>query len=88
MLLDDNAMSQIGKVVKQYIQHERNEIMNWSASSSDMNHIKHAFDMLQTKLSSLPKQPNSLAKLEQANLEGWTNTPGLECANSESIKTQ
>ena len=45
------------------------------ARSPDLNPIEHAWDMLQTAVSSRPVQPASVQELRQALLEEWDQIP-------------
>ena len=49
--------------------------MEWPARSPDLNPIEHAWDMLQTAVSSRPVQPASVQELRQALLEEWDQIP-------------
>ena len=49
--------------------------MEWPARSPDLNPIEHAWDMLQTAVSSRPVQPASVQELRQALLEKWDQIP-------------
>ena len=49
--------------------------MEWPARSPDLNPIEHAWNMLQTAVSSRPVQPASVQELRQALLEEWDQIP-------------
>ena len=49
--------------------------MEWPARSPDLNPIEHAWDMLQTAVSSCPVQPAFVQDLRQALLEEWDQIP-------------
>ena len=48
--------------------------MEWPAGSPDLN-PEHAWDMLQTAVSSHPVQPASVQELREALLEEWDQIP-------------
>ena len=49
--------------------------MEWPARSPDLNPIEHAWDMLQTAVSSRSVQPASVQELRRALLEEWDQFP-------------
>ena len=58
--------------------------MEWPARSPDLNPIEHAWDMLQTAVSSRPVQPASVQELRQALFEEWDQIPQYKtCADPD-----
>ena len=71
ILMDDNARAHRARVTDQYLEQATIVRMEWPARSPDLNPIEHAWDMLQTAVSSRPVQPASVQELRQALLEEW-----------------
>ena len=55
-------------ITDQYLEQATIVRMEWPARSPDLNPIEHAWDMLQTAVSSRPVQPASVEELRQALL--------------------
>jgi hypothetical protein len=55
--MDDNATPHRARIVNGYLQQETFERMDWPAKSSDLYPIKHAWDILQRRISN--RQKNS-----------------------------
>ena len=68
ILMDDNARAHRARITDQYL--EQATIVR-----IDLNPIKHAWDMLQTAVSSRPVQPASVQELTQPLLEEWDQIP-------------
>ena len=75
ILMDDNARAQRARITDQYLEQATIVRMEWPARSPDLNPIEHAWDMLQTAVSSRPVQPASAQELRQALLEEWDQIP-------------
>ena len=75
ILMDDNARAHRARISDQYLEQATIVRMEWPARSPDRNPIKHAWDMLQTAVSSRPVQPASVQELRQALLEEWDQIP-------------
>ena len=73
--MDDNARAHRARITDQYLEQATIVLMEWPARSPDLNPIKHAWDMLQTAVSSRPVQPASVQELRQALLEEWDQIP-------------
>ena len=71
ILMDDNARAHRARITDQYLEQATIVRMEWPARSPDLNPIEHAWDMLQTAVSSRPMQPASVQELRQALLEEW-----------------
>ena len=71
ILMDDNARAHRARITDQYLEQATIVRMEWPARSPDLNPIEHAWDMLQTAVSSRPVQPASVQELRQALLEEW-----------------
>ena len=63
ILMDDNARAHRARITDEQATIVR---MEWPARSPDLNPIEHAWDMLQTAVSSRPLQPASVQELRQA----------------------
>ena len=72
--MDDNARAHRARITDQYLEQATIVRMEWPARSPDLNPIEHAWDMLQTAVSS-PVQPASVQELRQALLEEWDQIP-------------
>ena len=75
ILMDDNARAHRAHITDQYLEQATIVRMEWPARSPDLNPIEHAWDMLQTAVSSCPVQPASVQELRQALLEEWDQIP-------------
>ena len=75
ILMDDNARAHRARITDQYLEQATIVRMEWPARSPDLNPIEHAWDMLQTAVSSRPVQPASVQELRQAFLEEWDQIP-------------
>ena len=75
ILMDDNARAHRARITDQYLEQATIVRMEWPARSPDLNPIEHAWDMLQTAVSSRPAQPASVQELRQALLEEWDQIP-------------
>ena len=75
ILMDDNARAHRARITDQYLEQATIVRMEWPARSPDLNPIEHAWDMLQTAVSSRPVQPTSVQELRQALLEEWYQIP-------------
>ena len=75
ILMDDNARAHRARITDQYLEQATIVRMEWPARSPDLNPIEHAWDMLQTAVSSRPLQPASVQQLRQALLEEWDQIP-------------
>ena len=75
ILMDDNARAHRARITDQYLEQATIVRMEWPAGSLDLNPIEHAWDMLQTAVSSRPVQPASVQELRQALLEEWDQIP-------------
>ena len=76
ILMDDNARAHRAHITDLYLEQATIVRMEWPARSPDLNPIEHAWDMLQTAVSSRrPVQPASVQKLRQALLEEWDQIP-------------
>ena len=73
--MDDNARAHRARITNQYLEQATIVRMEWPARSLDLNPIEHAWDMLQTAVSSRPVQPASVQELRQALLEEWDQIP-------------
>ena len=74
ILMDDKARAHRACVTDHYLEQATIVRMEWPARSPDLNPIEHAWDMLQTAVSS-PVQPASVQELRQALLEEWDQIP-------------
>ena len=75
ILMDDNSRAHRARITDQYLEQATIVRMEWPARSPDLNPIEHAWDMLQTAVSSRPVQPASVQELRQAVLEEWDQIP-------------
>ena len=71
ILMDDNARAHRARITDKYLEQATIVRMEWPARSPDLNPIEHAWDMLQTAVSSRPMQPASV----QALFEEWDQIP-------------
>ena len=75
ILMDDNAHAHRARIIDHYLEKATIVRMERPARSPDLNPIEHAWDMLQTAVSSCPVQPSSVQELRQALLENWDQIP-------------
>ena len=73
--MDYNACAHRARITDQYLEQATIVSMEWLARSPDLNPIEHAWDMLQTAVSSRTVQPASVQELRQALLEEWDQIP-------------
>ena len=73
--MDDNARAHRARITNQYVEQATIVHMEWPARSPDLNPIEHAWDMLQTAVSSRHVQPASVQELRQTLLEEWDQIP-------------
>ena len=69
ILMDDNARAHRARITDQYLEQTTIVRMEWPGRSPDLNPIMHAWDMLQTAVSSQPVQSASVQELRHALLE-------------------
>ena len=84
--MDDNARAHKARITDQYLEQATIVRMEWPARSPDLNPIKHAWDMLQTAISSHPMQPASVQELRQALLEEWDQIPQYKIRRLSSMR--
>ena len=70
ILIDDNARAHKASITDQYLEQATIVRMEWP-----LYPIEHAWDMLQTAVSSRPVQSASVQQLRQALLEEWDQIP-------------
>ena len=79
ILMDENARAHTARITDQYLEQATIARMEWPSRSPDLHPIEqlkeHAWDMLQTAVSSRPVQPPSVQELRQAFLEEWDQIP-------------
>ena len=79
ILMDKNARAHRARITDQYLEQATIARMEWPARSPDLIPIEqlkeHAWDMLQTAVSSRPVKPASVQELRQALLEEWDQIP-------------
>ena len=75
ILMDDNARAHRARITDQYLEQATIVRMEWPARSPDLNPIEHAWDMLQTAVSSRLVLPASVQEFKQALLEEWDRIP-------------
>ena len=75
IMMDDNARAHRARITDQYLKQATIIRMEWPARSPDLNPIEHAWDMLQTAVSSSSVQPASVQELRQALPEEWNQIP-------------
>ena len=71
ILMDDSARAHRACNTNQYLEQATILRMDWPPRSPDLSPIEHAWDMLQTEVSSLHVQLGSLQELRQALVEEW-----------------
>ena len=75
ILMDDNVRAHRARITDQYLEQATIVRMEWPARSPDLNPIEHAWDMLQTVVSSRPVQPASVQEFRQFLLKEWDQIP-------------
>ena len=73
--MDDNARAHRARITNQYLEQATILRMDSLARSPDRNPIEHAWDMLQTEVSSRTVQPGSVQELRQALVDEWAQIP-------------
>ena len=75
VLMDDNARPHRARIVRDYLEDETIERMDWPAVSPDLNPIEHIWDQLQTRISRLDNPPRTIGDLANALIREWQNIP-------------
>ena len=75
ILMDDNADAHRAHITDQYLEQATIVRMEWPARYPDLNPIEHAWDMLQTAVSSCAVQPASVQELRKALPEELDQIP-------------
>ena len=83
--MDDNARAHRARITDQYLEQATVVRMEWPARSPGLNPIEHAWDMLQTAVSSRPVQPASVQELRQALLEEWDQIPHIRSGGLSAV---
>ncbi|GBM57320.1 hypothetical protein AVEN_157503-1 [Araneus ventricosus] len=71
IFMDDNARPHRARLVRSYLESETIPQMAWSTRSSDLNPIKHVWDMLGGWIAGRSVPPGTLHELQQALLQEW-----------------
>ena len=87
ILMDDNARAHRACITNQYLEQATILRMDRPARSPDLNPIEHAWDMLQTVISSCQVQPGSVQELLSKNGLGSGNitSGGLSAACEDDV---
>lgn len=75
IFMDDNARQHRATLVNEYLREHGIGRMEWPARSPDLNPIKHVWDALGRRVSSLQPPPRSLSELKSALLQQWSLIP-------------
>ena len=77
ILMDDNARPHRAMVVYQYLERKTIVRMDWPSRSPDLNPIEHAWDLLQSAISSTIRLPYTGNNFVQALNEEWQRIPQM-----------
>jgi hypothetical protein len=69
--MDDNARPRRSRAVTAFLQSEAVTSVPWSAMSSDLNHIKHIWDMLGRRIQAREPHVQDIRQLEAALHREW-----------------
>ncbi|GFV34076.1 uncharacterized protein TNCV_639871 [Trichonephila clavipes] len=75
LFIDDNARPHRANIVDECLQSEHITRIAWPAYSSDLNPIKHVWDVLGQRIAARQPPPTCLPKLRRALLDEWCNIP-------------
>ena len=75
ILMDDNARAHRTRITNRCLEEAAIVRLDWPARSPDLNPIEHAWDMLQTAISSRQVQPATIRELREALIEEWAQLP-------------
>ena len=75
ILMDDNAPPHRAHIVRDYLEQESIQRMDWPARSPDLNPIEHVWDMLQVGLSAQEHAPSTLEELGNDLVQQWNRIP-------------
>lgn len=75
ILMDDNARAHRARITNRCLEEAAIVRLDWPARSPDLNPIEHAWDMLQTAISSCQVQPATVRELREALIEEWAQLP-------------
>ena len=74
--MHDNAPVHKSVVTNRFLRANNIPLLHpWPAHSPDLNPIEHLWDILDRAIRARPRQPRTLAQLEQALIEEWNNIP-------------
>ena len=74
-LQDDNARPHRANAVRQFLEAEGVEQLEWPACSPDMNPIEHAWDVIGRAINERDNAPETLQELAEALTEEWNALP-------------
>ncbi|KAK7110266.1 hypothetical protein V1264_014168 [Littorina saxatilis] len=71
----DNARPHTARATQDLLHRSGIQVMPWPALSPDMNPIEQFWDLLQTQLNRVVPRPTTVADLDRAVQQTWTNIP-------------
>ncbi|GFU42073.1 transposable element Tc3 transposase [Trichonephila clavipes] len=71
IFMNDNASCHQAVLIDDFLETENTQRMSWPANSSDLNPIKHVWDMLGRQIVDLSHPPNSVTELKIALQKAW-----------------
>ncbi|KAK7089138.1 hypothetical protein V1264_009171 [Littorina saxatilis] len=71
----DNARPHTARATQDLLHRSGIQVMPWPALSPDMNPIEPFWDLLQTQLNRVVPRPTTVADLDRAVRQAWTNIP-------------
>ncbi|XP_067670865.1 uncharacterized protein [Haliotis asinina] len=71
----DNARAHTARAIRDFLQQNGVNVMQWPALSPDLNPIEHLWDEIQRRLNDVIPRPNTADLLRQAFLRVWNQVP-------------
>ena len=75
ILMQDNARAHTARLCRDYLEEQGIEVMDWPASSPDLNPIEHLWDLLGRRIRQRINAPGTVQELTQALVEEWNAIP-------------
>lgn len=71
----DNARPHVARIVRDFLNNQNVNVMDWPAVSPDLSPIEHLWDEMERRLRNLPNPPLTLPEMGPALVNVWNNIP-------------